>query len=161
MARVVAPYGVKGWLKVLCYSAHSHYLKLYKRWWLQMDGGWQDVTVEQVKSHNQWLLMKWQGVNDRTFAGRYVDKELSLFKTELPSPADNEYYWFEIVGLRVFNQHDVYLGIVEAILETGANDVLIVRADNQCERMIPFIASVILSVDKQENIVRVDWEEDF
>jgi 16S rRNA processing protein RimM len=78
----------------------------------------------------------------------------------LPPAPEGEYYWTDLIGLTVINREGVTLGQVDHLLETGANDVLVVKGER--ERLIPFLLElVVLEVDLAQRMLRVDWEEDF
>jgi len=77
----------------------------------------------------------------------------------LPAAADNEYCWSDLIGLEVINVQDEVLGKVTELLETGANDVLVVEGER--ERLLPFIAQVILQVDLEAGRINVDWGTDY
>lgn len=79
----------------------------------------------------------------------------------LPATGKDEYYWADLVGLDVVNTHDQPLGQVLGLIETAANDVLRVGGGEGRERLLPFVASVVLDVDLTARRVRVDWEADW
>jgi 16S rRNA processing protein RimM len=77
---------------------------------------------------------------------------------ELPVAEEGEYYWVDLIGAEVVDAAGGPLGTVRALLETGANDVLVVAGEQ--ERLIPFaLGSVVLEVDVPGRRVRVDWED--
>jgi 16S rRNA processing protein RimM len=80
-------------------------------------------------------------------------------KKSLPPAAANEYYWADLIGLKVVNTEQQELGHVTGLLETGANDVLVVQGER--ERLIPFVAQVALEVDLAAGTIRVDWGLDY
>ena len=74
--------------------------------------------------------------------------------------ADDEYYWSDLVGLTVMSSEGQAYGVIERMLETGANDVMVVQGDR--ERLIPFaMDQVIKSIDLGEKKMVVDWDADF
>ena len=77
----------------------------------------------------------------------------------LPEAAENEYYWSDLIGLEVVNVQGEVLGKVTDLLETGANDVLVVEGER--ERLLPFTAQVILKVDLAAGRINVDWGADY
>ncbi|MDP3686464.1 MAG: ribosome maturation factor RimM, partial [Sulfurimicrobium sp.] len=85
--------------------------------------------------------------------------EIAVPRDALPEPAENEYYWSDLIGLCVFNTEQQDLGKVSGLLETGANDVLVVQGDR--ERLIPFVPQVIQEVDLSAGTIRVEWGLDW
>jgi len=179
MGRVVAPYGVFGWLKVLPDTEAIDGLFDYATWWLGKGDDWREMVVETAKIHNDVIVVKLQGINDRDAAFACKGKQIAVPRVQLPEPDENEYYWSDLIGLHVKNVQGVDLGVIDDILETGANDVLVVKAvtaktvavdktaagkpvkEKPHERLLPFIASVVLEVDLKEKTMLVDWDPDF
>ena len=164
MGRIVAPYGVLGWLKVLPDTETMDSLFDYPTWWIGRDGQWQATKVEDLKIHNDVLLVKLAGVNDRDAAFACKSKQVAVPRDALPEPDENEYYWSDLIGLEVKNKQAIVLGLITDVFETGANDVLVVGAGKEngnIERLIPFIDQVVLEVDMQAKTMLVDWDADF
>lgn len=174
MGRIVAPYGVLGWLKVVPDTEVLDGLKAYKTWWVGKAPDWQEYQLKKVKVHNDLLLVKLDAVDDRDVAFNLKGKQVAIPKAQLPATEDDEYYWADLIGLNVQNQGNVYFGKVSDVLSTGANDVLVIRPDNDedaqqvlkpaaevKERLIPFIADVVKTVDIAKQMMVVDWEEDY
>ena len=164
MGRIVAPYGVYGWVKVLPDTEYVDSLFDYGRWMLgrgdpKSPEQWQPYTVETAKVHNDVLLAKLEGVNDRDAAFACKGMHVAVFRDELPEPEEGEYYWSDLIGLQVRNQQGVDLGQVADVFATGANDVLVVKGDR--ERLLPFVAQVVLEVDVAAKAMLVDWDPEF
>ena len=164
MGRIVAPYGVLGWLKVLPDTETMDSLFDYPVWWIGRDDQWQATKVEELKIHNDVLVVKLAGVNDRDAALACKSKQVAVPREALPEPSEDEYYWSDLIGLEVKNQQNVMLGWITDVFETGANDVLVVntgKENGNVERLIPFIDQVVLAVDIQAKTMLVDWDADF
>lgn len=179
MGRVVAPYGVFGWLKVVPDTEAFDGLFDYDTWWLGKGDDWRELTVETAKVHNDVLLVKLDGINDRDAAFACKGKQIAVPRESLPEPEENEYYWSDLIGLRVKNQQGIDFGLIVDVFETGANDVLVIKPDavkdvaskvveadvakkdKLEERLLPFIATVVLEVDIKAKTMLVDWDEDF
>jgi len=162
MGRVVAPYGVYGWLKVIPDTEAFDGLLNYKTWWIGKDVDWKALKVESAKIHNDVLLVKLQGVDDRDLAHACKGKQIAVPRASLPKLEKDEYYWSDLIGLNVKNSHGVDFGKITDVFETGANDVIVVQDQGeQRERLIPFTAQTILDVSLENQTMLVDWEEDF
>lgn len=176
MGRVVAPYGVFGWLKVVPDTEAIDGLFDYDNWWLGKGDNWHEMEVETAKIHNDVILVKLQGIDDRDAAFACKGQQIAVPRALLPEPDENEYYWSDLIGVRVKNLQGVDFGVIHDVLETGANDVIAVRSDEQVaeprqtkgqakakpvERLLPFIASVVLEVDLKAKTMLVDWDPDF
>ncbi|PKO47253.1 MAG: ribosome maturation factor RimM [Betaproteobacteria bacterium HGW-Betaproteobacteria-22] len=175
MGRIVAPYGVYGWLKVIPDTEAIDGLFDYDTWWLGKGNDWREMVVETAKIHNDVIVVKLEGIDDRDAAFACKGKQIAVPRNQLPEPEENEYYWSDLIGLRVKNLQGVDFGLITELFETGANDVMVVeheaakvdaaKADGvkekPQERLIPFIATVVLEVDLKAKTMLVDWDEDF
>lgn len=159
MGRVAAPFGIKGWLKIQPFTAETGCLSGFATWWLGHGGNWQQYRVEEARAQGRGVVAKLEGCEDREAAVRFRGMQVAVARDALPQPAANEFYWADLIGLRVVNRAAQYLGEVTRIIETGANDVLVVQGES--ERLIPFIADVIQAVDLAAGEIRVDWGVDY
>ena len=103
--------------------------------------------------------MHLEGVDDRDEAAALVDCDIAVDRAAMPDADDGSYYWADLEGLKVVHSDGTELGHVAYLLETGANDVLVVQGEH--ERLIPFVAEkVILDVDLGNGVISVDWDWD-
>lgn len=167
MGRIVAPYGIKGWIKIQPFTQQQHGLVDYPQWQVGQDGEWQLRTVEVAKVHGATVVAKLAGVDDREQAAVLQGMRIAVSRDDFPEPATNEFYWADLVGLKVVNADGVALGSVTRVFETGANDVLVVedKVANEAavkrERLLPFTAPVIRQVDIVGGTIIVDWDADY
>lgn len=161
MGRVVAPYGINGWLKIVPDTEQFDGLLDYSSWWLGKDKDWRELAVKEVKVHNDVLVVKLQGIDDRDAALACKGKQIAVPKALLPKLDNDEYYWFDLIGLNVKNVQDVDFGKISDVFATGANDVVVAKTEAGVERLIPYIDGTILDVNMTEKIVLVDWDADF
>ena len=161
MGRVVAPYGVFGWLKIVPDTEEFDGLLDYKDWWIGKDDDWRELAVKEAKIHNDVLVVKLQGIDDRDAAVACKSKQIAVPRASLPKLKGEEYYWSDLIGLSVKNQQEVDFGFITDVFATGANDVIVAKSDTGQERLIPYIAQVILAVDFNAKSMLVDWDADF
>jgi len=162
MGKIVGAQGILGWVKVQTFTEYLDGLLDYQSWYVSVDQqSWREIKVLEANVHGKILIAKLQGITDRTAAERCKGWLVAVPRTSLPPAEENEYYWSDLIGLKVINLADAELGTVDTLLETGSNDVLSVRDAAGKELLIPFIASVIQRVDLAEKIVRVDWQADY
>jgi 16S rRNA processing protein RimM len=179
MGRIVAPYGVFGWLKVVPDTEAFDGLFDYETWWLGKGDDWREMVVETAKVHNDVIVVKLKGIDDRDAALACKGKQIAVPRDQLPEADENEYYWSDLIGLRVKNKQDVDFGLIVDVFETGANDVIVVKQDDikeaatdkaaakeavkekSQERLLPFTADVVLEVDIKAKTMLVDWDADF
>lgn len=159
MGRIAAPFGVKGWIRIRPDTAADRNLLEYKAWWVGRDGDWQEHAVAEAKVHGRSVVARLAGCEDRDAAAALRGGSVAVPREALPRTQSGEYYWVDLIGLKVLNMAAQDLGRVERILQTGANDVLVVQGER--ERLIPFIAQVIQEVDPGAGVIRVDWGADY
>lgn len=159
MGRITAPYGVRGWVKLQPYTQQPQGLLGYPEWQVGREGAWQTRVVEDVKVHGSVVVAKLQDVGDREQAAALRGQQVAVSREDFPEAAAGEYYWADLVGLRVINAAGTELGQVAEVFETGANDVLVVAGER--ERLLPFIEPVIREVDVAGGRIIVDWDADY
>jgi 16S rRNA processing protein RimM len=159
MGRILAPYGIRGWLKVQPQTEAVDGLLDYREWWLAPDSDWKSYRLLEGQAHGTELIAHLQGFDDRDQAAAIRGFRIAVPRSVLPPAPEGEYYWADLVGMSVLNAQGEELGRIEEIFATGANDVLVVRGDR--ERLIPFIDAVVMKVDMQTSRLLVDWAADY
>ena len=159
MGRIVGPFGIKGWVKLQPITDEPASLLDYASWWIEVEGGWEASKVEKSQVHGQEVVAKLAGCDDRDAAALYRGRNIAIARSDFPAAGENEFYWADLVGLKVLNREGVDLGTVSRVFETGANDVLVVEGDR--ERLIPFTEQVVQEVDLAGRLMRVDWGADY
>ncbi len=159
MGRIAAPFGVKGWVKVQPDTAAAQSLLAYKTWWVESASGWREIAVAEAKVQGRDLVARFEGCEDRDAAVALRGKSVAVPRDALPRAGDGEYYWVDLIGLTVVNAEARDFGRVTGILQTGANDVLVVAGER--ERLIPFLAEVVREVDLASGVMRVEWSADY
>lgn len=167
VGRITAAHGIKGWVKVASFTDPKENIFGYGPWYLRGADGWQAVKLTNWRPQGKGLVARIDGCSDRTLAETtQVGREIAVPRTVLPAPEDGEYYWRDLMGLRVCLVDGRDLGVLREMMETGANDVMIVRGDansiDRGERLIPWLMDqVVLRVDLAAGRVEVDWDPDF
>jgi 16S rRNA processing protein RimM len=159
MGRILAPYGVRGWVKVGPQTERQDGLLEYRTWHLRRSDAWHAYRLLEGRVHGNGLIARLESVEDRDQAAELRGAQIAVLRTELPPAPEGEYYWTDLIGLEVVNREGVRLGEVAEIFATGANDVLVVRGDR--ERLIPFVEAVVANVDIAGARLTVDWGADY
>ena len=165
LGRIVAPFGVQGWVKVHPFGDEPDAWTEMPQWWLAAqpdaaDTEWRPYALQQAAAHGRGLIAKLAGVEGRDAAEAIDGYYIGSPREALPENAADEYYWADLVGLEVVNEEGVRLGRVAALLSSGAHEVLCVRAGEQ-ERLLPFVAQVVKGVDVGDGVIRVAWGADW
>jgi 16S rRNA processing protein RimM len=160
MGRVTGLFGVRGWVKVHSFTDPLENIVGYSPWLVHYLGEWHPMEVQDGRRHGRAIIAHLAGVDDRDRAASLMGCDIAVRRSQLPPPKAGEYYWVDLEGLRVETTNGVDLGRVDHLLETGANDVLVVQGDR--ERLIPFVEpDVVTSVDFDGGLIRVAWDPDF
>lgn len=161
MGRIVAPYGLKGWVRIEPYSAVPDSLIAYPSWWVGRNGDWREMKVAQsVLQHGVSLVARFEGYVERDAALALKGSDVAVERKALPQSGSNEFYWADLVGLKVMNLKDEEFGVVAGIFESGAHPIMRV-VDGENERLLPFVEQVVRQVDMAQGRIRVEWELDW
>ncbi len=171
LGHIASAYGLKGWVKILSHTDPRQGIIDYNPWYIRMKGGsWEKLNLEASKVHGKGIVARISGCEDRTAAERLRGAEIAIKPEQLPNLDEDEYYWRELEGLRVFAVNEgadsVMLGCVSQVMATGSNDVLVVKGcdgslDDK-ERLLPYLWSqVVKKVDLDAGEIWVDWDPDF
>jgi len=150
-------YGVKGWVKVFSCTKPVEAILTYPDCYIEGLTDSNSGKIIEGRKQGKLIIIKLSGVSDREAASKFIGLNLILPINCLPKLKDGHYYWRELEGLKVINLQLKELGVVSKLLETGANDVLVVQGENQI--LIPFVMNqVIKKVDLNTRKITVDWE---
>ena len=163
--KITGAYGIKGWVKIHSYTEPQENFLQFGEWRLKRGGVLEPIEFDAGKRHGKGLVAHIAGVDDRSQAESYRGLEIAVPATELPTLDEGDYYWHQLQGLRVWcatGGDRTLLGEVDYLIDTGANDVLVVRAcsgsiDDR-ERLIPYLpGDVVTRVDLEQGMIEVDW----
>jgi 16S rRNA processing protein RimM len=165
LGRISAPFGVQGWVRIHPFADDPVAWAKLPQWWLAdsadvSEQSWRAVKLADKKVHGDGLIVRLEGVATREGAEALEGQFIGVPREALPDVASGEYYWADLIGLSVFNQSGVSLGIVTSLIETGANHVLVVTEGKQ-ERLLPFVEHVVKEVSVTAGRISVDWEADW
>lgn len=167
LGKMGSAYGIRGWLKVFSSTEDAESIFDYQPWFIQRAGQWQLVELESWKRHNQDMIIKVKGIDDRDAASLLTNCEIVVDSEQLPELDGGEYYWKDLMGCQVVTTQGYEMGKVIDLMETGSNDVLVVKANLKDafgvqERLIPFLdEQVIKNVDLTTRVITVDWDPGF
>ena len=160
VGRVGAVFGVRGEVHVHSLTDPPENLLGYRPWYLANGAEWQECEPSHLRPHGRGLVVMFDGISDRDAAARLVGCEIAVCRSQLPETDEDEFYWADLLGMRVVTVTGRDLGTVDHIMATGANDVLVIRGDR--ERLVPFlVGDVVKAVESERGLIEVDWDPDF
>ena len=174
VGRIVEAWGLKGWVRVQPYATPASALLAARRWFLRPSdkfpapsmaaGNWPAMLdIAEVREHGDGLVASSRQIADRTAAEGLRNARIFVARTLFPKAGVDEFYWSDLIGLAVANRDGARLGTVAGLIDTGPQSVLRVAGDDPGseERLIPFVAAYVDSVDLAARTIVVDWGLDF
>lgn len=167
LGKIGAVYGIKGWLKIHSFTDDPQAIFNYAPWVLNLGGKKQTVKVAEWRRHSNGLIAKFADISDRNEAQLRTGAEILVESDSLPDLPEGEFYWRDLIGMEVVNEQGYNFGKVTDIMETGSNDVLVVKANpndgfGKKERLIPYLDDqVVKNVSLESKQINVDWDPGF
>lgn len=159
VGHIIGAFGVKGQVKIFSLTSPRENIVNYSPWLIKHSGTTTSYKVSggrQGKNVIVWL----QDIDSRELADQLTGAEIYIQRQQLPELEEGEYYWSQLQGLDVVNKDGEHFGSIDHMLETGANDVMVVLGDR--ERLIPYVmGDVVKRIDLDEKKLVVDWDADF
>ena len=152
-------FGLQGWVKVFSYTNPRTNILNYSPWSIKVDGNFQSIDITSGREQSKTIVAHIKGIDNREDSQRFIGQDIYINKEQLPELTQGEYYWHELIGFDVINKDEEQLGTVDYFVETGANDVLVVKGKK--EYWIPYIEPFLVSIDSKNNKILVDWDKDF
>ena len=157
------PYGIKGYIYLRYYGDNQENIKAFNGLYIDE---YLSLEIEDVLITNKKLSIILKGIEDRNSAESLRNKEAYILERQLPPLNKDEYYWYQLETLKVINEQNEFLGIIDHIMPTGANDVLVVKpfdgSIDNVERLIPFLKEeIITKVELLDKRVYVKWPKDY
>ena len=152
-------FGLQGWVKVFSYTNPRTNILNYSPWSIKVDGNFQSIDITSGREQSKTIVAHIKGIDNREDSQKFIGQDIYIYKEQLPELTQGEYYWHELIGFDVINKDEERLGTVDYFVETGANDVLVVKGKK--EYWIPYIEPFLVSIDSKNNKILVDWDKDF
>jgi 16S rRNA processing protein RimM len=156
VGKVGSTYGVHGWVKILSYTEWTDNILTYAPWYIEEGEYWKEIDITHSQIHGKGVIVKFAGWNNPEEARKLSGKKIAITRSQLPDLKKDEYYWRDLEGLTVINQHGETLGKVVYLIATGSNDVLVVKGEK--EFAIPYLPDVVTNIDLEQGIMTVHWE---
>ena len=169
LGRIGKVHGIKGWLRLHSYTELPEAVLDYTQFQVSPDDASSPNRTLNIDASRQQaggsLLVHFKGYDEPEAARVLTGLELTVAADALPPLQDGTYYWHQLQGLRVMNEQGQDFGTVVRLLETGANDVLVVQPDahsiDRRQRLIPYLpGQAVTGVDLKAGSIKVNWEAD-
>lgn len=161
VGRVAGVFGVRGWLRIFSFTDPLRNILDYGPWYLGPHPDRQRIfRVVDGAPHGRGIIARLEGIEDRDVARTLIGEPISVRRECFGGTREGEYFWSDLMGLRVINEEGIEFGRIVEMIETSANDVMVVVGERR--RLLPFLSgTVVKSVDPASGVVRVDWDAGF
>ena len=161
LGKITGVHGIKGWLKIQSFSSPPENILNYPSWIITNKGEEDFYSIEQGRKQNNKIVVKLEKIDDRNTAESLINSKIQILRSDLPKLSNENYYWSDLVGLSVLNSEETVIGKIESLIETGANDVMVIITLKDERILIPFVMhEIIKEVSIELNYVKVDWSID-
>ena len=160
VGRLGKPHGLKGLITIHSFTHPRDNILTYKGWHAFINNQWRPLSVLNASTNAKHILATLEGITDRDKALTLTNVDIAIRKGQLPLLEEDEFYWHELIGMKVINLQNEVLGTVVELLSTGSNDVLVVEGDKR--HLIPYLPDRYISqIDRETKTIQVDWDLDF
>ncbi len=158
VGKIGSTYGIQGWLKVFSFTDVITDILTYDPWYLEDNNDWKVIQLTAAREHGKSIVVHFAGYLNPEQARVLTGKKIAIKRSQLKKLKKNEYYWADLEGLTVINQQGEELGKVLYLLETGSNDVFVIKNQGK-EYAIPYLpGKVVTRIDLQQGIMQIDWD---
>ena len=158
LGKITGVYGIKGWLKIQSFTSPPENILNYPSWIIDNQGIEDLYSVTQGRKHNNKIIVKLEKIDDRTTAESLINSKIQILRSNLPKLSNENYYWSDLEGLSVLNSEEKVIGKIESLIETGANDVMVIITLKDERILIPFVMhEIIKEVSVEQNYIKIDW----
>tara|TARA_B100001093_G_scaffold403763_1_gene391838 strand:- start:249 stop:773 length:525 start_codon:yes stop_codon:yes gene_type:complete len=166
VGEIIGSHGLKGWVQVFSYTRPSKKILTYSPWQLVDESGTEKFLISSSRFVGKKILVLFEEFVSRNQADELKARKVFVNKSQMPVLDEGDFYWTDLVGMQVKSTEGIFFGNVETLIETGANDVLVVSpAKGSCddkERLIPYVdKETIVKVDQCLNQITVDWAPNY
>jgi 16S rRNA processing protein RimM len=158
IGKIGTTYGIQGWLKIQTYTEFDINILNYQPWYLSHGNDhWNISEIVVGRKHGKGIIIKFPTIHTPEEARLLTGKIIAIPRSQLPTLKQGEYYWTDLEGLSVINQHGEYLGKIIYLMETGSHDVMVIKGSK--EMAIPYLlGKVITNIDLIAQKIHVNWE---
>ncbi len=158
LGKITGAHGIKGWLKIQSFSSPPENILTYQSWIINNKGEEDFYSIEQGRKQNNKIVVKLEKIDDRNTAESLINSKIQILRSDLPKLSNENYYWSDLVGLSVLNSEETVIGKIESLIETGANDVMVIITLKDERILIPFVMhEIIKEVNVELSYIKIDW----
>lgn len=158
VGKIGTPFGIKGWVKIHSFTEVLEQILDYDPWYLEDEAGWRPIKLIDGQKHGKGVIAKLADFDTPEQSRLLTGSKIGIKRSQLAPLSKDEYYWRDLEGLTVINYDGKVLGKIIYLLETGSNDVMVVKDEK--EYAIPYLrGEVVISIDLEKREMHVKWDE--
>lgn len=166
LGQIGKAHGIKGWLRLNSYTKPPENILSYSQLLAELEDEWLVLKIDNHRQQSNSLIVHFKGFDDPEIVRPLVGLELLVDVQDMPRLEEGDFYWHELVGMEVLNEAGLLFGVIDRLLETGANDVLVVSPSDSSidcrERLIPYVKELVIKrIDTKEKKILVNWEASY
>jgi 16S rRNA processing protein RimM len=161
LGRIVAHFGIRGWLKVESYTEPVEAILNYRQWILDMPGKQAVLDVDEGRRQGRQVVVHFGRHDDRETSARWIGATVCVERSELPALGEREYYRDDLLGLAVRLADGRVLGRIDHFVDGPAHGFMVVREggpDGTTDHWLPVTPQCLRRVDLAKGEVHVDWQ---
>jgi len=157
VGKILKPHGLRGELRVMFYDvSRLQFYAAREFFYIMKNNQKVKLVVEATRLHKNYLLIFFQGVDSIDVAEEMRGIDLFIERDELEDLSDGEYYYWDLVGVSVFNADGNCIGFVKEVYDSGASAILKIAPNGEGKELhIPFIDDAVTMVDASNNRIEV------
>ncbi|CEK09554.1 ribosome maturation factor RimM [Legionella hackeliae] len=160
VGRFGRPHGIKGFITVHSFTDPRDNILRYTDWHAYINKRWQPLKLLRVEVNEKFILAQVEGYSEREQVAALTNTDIAVSRDQLPPLEEGEFYWHDLIGMKVVNQQGILLGTVVEIMPTGANDVLVVEGEKRY--LVPYLpGQFVADINTSQQLITVDWDADF
>lgn len=153
-------HGIRGLITIHSYTEPRDNIISYQPWYAFINKQWHPIEVLDIESQAKQIVARVKGYPEREQVAALTQILIGASKEQLPALSEGEHYWHDLIGLSVVNLQDQSLGLVQEVIATGSNDVLVVEGEKR--HLIPYLlGQFIHQINLEQKVIIVDWDLDF
>lgn len=157
IGQIVNHFGIKGMVKVNPFTEDIFKFERLESILIEKNGKLKNIQIEEVKYSKNQVLLKLKGINSIEEAEEYRGCYLKLARSDMEELPEDTYYIADLIGLTVYTDEGVLLGVVEDIYNAGANDIYVIKSEDGKQILLPGIEEVLkqINLDQEKIIVHL------
>lgn len=158
VGRVLSAHGIKGEVKFLYYNDEKEVFYGYTSFLVKnANNRWIKLEPAETSVYRGFFYLKFKGLDNLDAVSFLLNKELFVRQTQLPVLEENEYYEYQLIGMKVFDSNDIQIGAVKGIMHTNAQDLIVVKGEK--EILIPMVEGFIIDINLEDSTIKVKADD--